>query len=119
MVSFCKDAWEKYALEGNPLAIEIKPEKSTRSRAQNKYYWRLLHQLEEDAWIEGRQYTAEIWHEFLKRRFLGVVDLPCGGTTAQSTSSLTVSEFQQYVTQVEVWAAQNLGIVWIDHTCEC
>lgn len=110
LMAFLALNWEAAVLSGKPLAVEIGPEKRKRSVQANRYYWDLLNQISEQAWVEGRQYASEVWHECAKRRFLGLVDLPGGGHMAQSTTDLSVPEFAEYVQKVEVWAASELGV---------
>ena len=91
-------------------AVEIKEHKAKRSAEANRRYWAILAQIAEDGWIEGRRYSAEVWHEFAKRRFIGVIDGPGGISIAESSSRLNTKEFADYVQKVEVWAATELGI---------
>lgn len=109
-IRFLEANWEAMARAGKCLVLEIKEEKAKRSNEANRYYWQLLHQIEEQAWIEGRQYKSEVWHECAKRRFLGLIDLPGGGHMAQSTTTLSTREFAEYVEQVTVWAATELAV---------
>ena len=106
--------WEDAADAGKPWAVQIGPENTKRSLASNRYYWQLLNQVSERAWIEGRQYSTEVFHELMKRRFIGVIDLPGGGSMAMSSSDLSVREFIEYVEQVEVFAATDLGVVFME-----
>src|SRR3990167_8718981 len=66
----------------NPIEILIREQPKKRSSQANRYYWQVLHQIEEQAWVEGRQYSADCWHEAAKRRILGLIDLPRGGAMA-------------------------------------
>ena len=80
--------------------------KKTRSSEQNKRYWKLLSLLAEKV-IQGTKYESESWHEYFKFKFLGADDikLPNGKVIvrAKSTTELDVSEFNEFMTQVEVW----------------
>jgi len=116
LMAFLAGNWLAMSRTKHPLVVECKPESTKRSTLQNKYYWAVLHQIEEQAWIEGRQYSSEVWHEAAKRRFIGLVDLPGGGTMAQSTTTLSTKEFLDYVTKVEAWAQQELGVSLMDMT---
>lgn len=113
-IQFARLNWEAMGQTKHPLVIEFKPEKTKRNLQQNRYYWAMLRQIEEQAWIEGRQYSSEIWHEAAKRRFIGLVDLPGGGSMALSSAELSTAEFAEYVTRVEVWAQQELGVNLLD-----
>lgn len=115
-IAFARANWQAMAGTKTPLVIEFKPESKKRSTQANRYYWQILHQIETDAWVEGRQYSADIWHELAKRKFIGCADMPGGGLMALSTTELSTSEFAEYVQKVECWAASELGITFIDNT---
>lgn len=87
--------------------------KQSRSTEANRRYWALLNEVAERVTPQGQQYTAETWHEYFKQRFLGVEEilLPNGKTIqrAHTTTLLDVSEFNDFMTQVEAWAA-NRGV---------
>ena len=108
--AFLQANYEACAKDGKPLAVEVHLESSKRSIQANRLYWALLHQIAEQAWMDGRQYSADIFHEYLKRHFLGCVDLPKGGTMGISTATLSVGEFAEYMTRVEAWATSELGV---------
>ena len=110
VVQFLNSNWEAMARSGKCLTVECKEEKAKRSNEANRYYWQLLHQVEEQAWVEGRQYSSEVWHEAAKRRFLGLVDLPGGASMGISTTTLSTREFAEYVEKVTAWAALELGV---------
>ena len=109
-IQFARNNWEAMARSGKCLTVECKEEKAKRSNEANRYYWQLLHQVEEQAWVEGRQYSSEVWHEAAKRRFLGLVDLPGGASMGISTTTLSTREFAEYVEKVTAWAALELGV---------
>ena len=107
---FLDQAWEEQAQLGKPLAVHVAPEEVVRTTKQNCYYWAILHELAENGWVEGRKFSAEVWHDYFKRRFIGVEDLPNGGTMAKESKRLSTKAFNDYVTKVEVCAAEELGI---------
>ena len=106
--------WEDAVRIGKPLQVDIGPEKAKRSLQANKFYWALLGQLSEQAWVEGRKYSSEVWHELAKRRFIGCIDLPNGATLGMSSSDLSTKEFAEYVDKVTVWAALELGVTFTE-----
>ena len=108
--SFLKANWRQTAKAGKPLAVTVQEYKAKRSGDQNRYYWQRLNEIAEQAWIGGRQFSADAWHEHFKRQFVGSEDLPHGGTAGISTTSLSVAEFAEYVGRVEAYAASELGI---------
>lgn len=90
--------------------------KMKRTKAQNRRYWGngVLKQVAEQAVVNGKQFSADVWHEFAKRKFLGVIELPDGGVVAVSSTNLTTEEFSDYCSKVEAWAASELGVVFYD-----
>jgi len=87
-----------------------------RTRAQNRSYWGngVLAQIAQQAVVNGRQYDAQTWHELLKRRFIGVVELPDGSVVGASSKGLSTAEFAEFCTQVEAYAASELGVTFYD-----
>lgn len=99
--------WREAASVGQPLSVEVKVHKDQRSLEQNKYYWQVLNQISEQA---QPRFSAEAWHEFFKRKFIGCIDLPMGQVIGMSTTKLNSTEFALYVTQVEAFAVMELGV---------
>jgi len=114
LYAFLKANWKACAAQGKPLAIQIGPEKAKRNLEQNRRYHAMVRQIEEQVWVEGRQFSSDAWHETIKRKFIGLIDLPGGGTIGQSTTTLSVGEFAEFMTRVEVWAAQELGVCFVE-----
>lgn len=114
LYAFLKANREACALAGKPLQIEISEEKDKRSLQQNKRYWAVLRTISETGWIHGKQFTSEAWHEYFRRKFIGCLDLPDGNTVGISTTKLTVEEFAEYMTQVEAFAATELGVEFME-----
>jgi len=87
-----------------------------RTSPQNRRYWGrgVLSQISEQAKVGGQQYGAEAWHELAKRKFLGVTELPDGSIVGKSSTNLTTTEFSEFCTQVEAWAATELGVTFYD-----
>lgn len=87
-----------------------------RTTKQNRRYWGngVLKQIAEQAAPAGKLYSAEIWHELAKRKFIGVIELPNGEVVGQSSTELTTDEFSRFCDQVEAWAATELGVSFYD-----
>lgn len=87
-----------------------------RTKPQNRRYWGrgVLAQIAEQATVGGKLYAAETWHELAKRKFIGVEELPNGEVIGRSSTSLTTAEFCEFCTQVEAWAATEMGVRFID-----
>lgn len=99
--------WRDAAKAGEPFTVEVKTHKDQRSLEANRYYWQVLNQISEKA---TPHFTAEAYHEFFKRKFIGCIDLPMGQVIGMSTTKLNSTEFALYVTQVEAFAVMELGV---------
>lgn len=91
--------------------VEFKKE---RSNFQNRYYWGVAI----DLLSEHTGSTPEEVHSILKTRFLKsfkLIDTKLGMVEIEyvrSTSNLTTKEFEEYLSQVRIWASSELS-VWI------
>lgn len=116
------------------LEIVIQRRTEARSVSQNAKQWAdVLAQISSQAWVSGKQFSTEVWHEHLKRMFLpesydpeltrnGYVkwaEMPDGSLKCVgSTTGLTKRGFSQYMTQIEVYAAHDLGVLFQVHNRE-
>lgn len=110
LYAFLKANWRAMADAGRPIALTAQEYKSKRSIEQNKRLWAILNQIAECAWFNGKQYSADAWHEHFKRAFIGADELPDGSMIGISTTTLNVEEFVAYMTRIEAYAAQELGV---------
>lgn len=112
-----------------PLEVVIREEKKARKLDQNALYWAgPLRDIAEQAWVHGRQYSAEVFHEHFKREYLPdnespdfddmhVKDgyqkwaiTPSGDRVLiGSTTGLTVRGMAAYLEQVYAYGA-SLGV---------
>ncbi|ENA37444.1 hypothetical protein HMPREF1487_04362 [Pseudomonas sp. HPB0071] len=97
------------------LEIVVRPMKEKRSVAQNRRYHALIRELSAIAWLDGRQYSKEAWHEWAKQEFIGWEDLPNGQRRGISTTTLSIEDFGNYMTQIEQWAASNGWPLMMEH----
>jgi hypothetical protein len=88
--------------------VTVKKYKRNRSLSQNSLYW---------MWITGigekLGYFRDEMHMVLALKFLPPVTVEWGGrkiVSAKSTSSLNVKEFTDYLNQIEIFAATELGL---------
>lgn len=112
-----------------PLEVVIREEVKARKLDQNGLYWAgPLRDIAEQGYVDGRTYSAEVWHSYFKREFLPEQYDPelCKSETYRkwdampngrmvlvgSTTDLTIRGFAQYLTQVEAYAATELGVVF-------
>ena len=87
-----------------------------RTPAQNRRYWGggVLAQIAAQATVNGRLYSAETWHEQMKRMFIGVIELPNGQVIGISSTGLTTDEFCKFCDKVEAYACTDLGVTFYD-----
>ena len=99
---------------GRRLVLVVKERQ--RTTPQNRRYWGkgVLAQIAEQAVVNGKQYDAETWHELFKRMFIGVKELPNGEIVGMSSKELSTTEFSDFCTQVEAYAATELGVTFYD-----
>jgi hypothetical protein len=71
----------------------------------------VLNEIAANAWVDGKQYSAEAWHEHFKRQFIGTEELPGGSTAGISTTTLDVGAFSEYIERVIQYAAEHLGVM--------
>lgn len=115
-----------------PLEIVIREEEKPRKQDQNAMMWSCqLKCISSQAYVNGRTYSAEVWHEHFKELFLPDAfqshehqaeivkegyrkyDTSPGGKRilVGSTTELTVKGFAIYLQQVEAFGA-NLGVIY-------
>jgi hypothetical protein len=110
LVALVKANAPSFAEKGEPLRVIITSEEKKRNAEQNKFLWGVVYRdIAEQAWVEGRQFDKDTWHEYFARKF-GVcedVTLPDGEVIVRrkSTAQMSVGEFSQYMTQVQAHAA--------------
>ena len=110
----CKNA-EEWVKQGD-LQITIAPKKSKRTLEQNKLLWAVYHELAEQAFVDGKRFHPEIWHEYCKGFFLGFDErlLPDGQVLRQpvSTTILNTTEMTDYINRIMAYGASEFGIEW-------
>lgn len=110
----CLKAWAKTAEEGRPFVVEVRFDKEKRSRGQNALYWARLADISDQFQPDKKRFTRDALHEFFRRQFLPVEELPDGTTMASSTTHLDSTQFSEYLLQVEAYAAQEMGVRFIE-----
>lgn len=112
--AFLRSNWKAMAEAGKPLAVTVSEFQAKRSVEQNSRLHALLADIARNAWVNGRQYDAETWKEFYRRKFIGIeeYELPDGTRSERgiSTTTLGVGDFASFMTQIECHAAQDLGV---------
>lgn len=99
-------------MAGRRMVLTVEPEK--RTYKQNSRYWSrgILSQIAEKVVVDGRRFSAEVWHEQFKRQFIGIEELPNGQIVGASSTELSIAEFSVFVDQVEAFAATELGVMF-------
>jgi len=115
------------------IEICIRPVTKTRSESQNKRHWAaVMKDISDQAYVGGKQFSVEIWHSFLKAKFLPspecediallvknpekyqlFADMPDGSVKCVgSTTQLTVRGFSEYMESVQAWAVTECGVMF-------
>ena len=110
VIAFLTANWEQFAADGKALAVQVAVHKARRTPEQNRRHFAMLGEIADQAWIGGRQYDKDVWHDYFCRKFIGETDLPGGKTMAMSSSALNIEEFGQFMHRIEAYAAQELGV---------
>ena len=88
-----------------------------RRDVQNRRYWAIMHQIAEQLRVNNELMSAETWHEWAKRRFIGVreVVLPDGEIVVlgMTSTELSVADFSDYMQMLEAWAVEH-GVIFND-----
>lgn len=108
--AYLRENWRIASLAGRPLAVTVTQYKEKRSQEQNKRYWAILGEIAERVNMNGKVFSAESWHEYFRRYFIGCDELPDGGVIGISTTTLSVEEFSEYMEKITAFAASNLGL---------
>ena len=87
-----------------------------RTPEQNRRYWGrgVLAQIAEQATVNGKLYSAEVWHEQFKRMFIGFDELPNGQIIGKSSKELNTAQFCEFSDKVEAYACTDLGVTFYD-----
>lgn len=109
MLDYIKATAGPMAAAGKPLSVEIGEYQQKRSSDQNRLYWSVLAEIAEAAEIEGKRFSREAWHEHFRSEYLPKQESP-SGLVAMSTTQLTKQEFADYVTRIQAFATQTLGV---------
>ncbi|MCL8261823.1 recombination protein NinB [Acinetobacter baumannii] len=123
----------KAASEGKPLVVEIKPESKDRSKAQNRLYWKWLHEIHKKTGNDEDQLHFEFKKRFLikilrrddaeyaemclaitelkkseSEQYRAIAD---GVIRETSTTRMNTSQFTNYLNLIEAFALKEFGMV--------
>ena len=102
---------------GRPLRVIVTEDEKKRTSEANRFYWgAVLTTIAEQAWVDGRQFSKDVWHEHFARLYLPHTEIvtPYGEIISRrkSTTELTVAEFSEYLRRVQSDAASSLGVIF-------
>lgn len=69
----------KAAIDNAPFGIDVKLQEHKKARSldqQSLLFAGPLKDISDQAWINGRQFSVEIWHRYCKEEFLPDIDEP-------------------------------------------
>jgi hypothetical protein len=111
----------------NPIEVRIGECVKVRKQDQNALMWSgPLIDISEQAYVNGRTFSPDVWHEFFKREYLPEqydeelckegyrkweIDPAGNRVLVGSTTQLTIKGFAQYLTQIEAHGA-SLGVMF-------
>lgn len=107
LYAFLKANWRAMAEQDKPLSVLVTEKRPKRTDEQNRLYWSRLGEIANQAWIDGKQYSKDVWHEYYKARFGPRVEGPHGQAVAMSTTDLSVEDFTRYMNEIAADAASN------------
>jgi hypothetical protein len=104
-------------IDGTQYLLTFQKLEEKRRDVQNRRYWAIMHEIAEQLLINEQQMSADTWHEWAKRRFIGVkeIRLPDGEIIAlgMTSTDLSVPQFSDYMQMLEAWAVDH-GVIFND-----
>lgn len=100
--------------DGKDVWVEIRENKKKRSTFQNNYYWGVVVPSFLEIFAKaGLDFNSEKVHDILKTRFLLVKD---PYVRIKSTTELSPDEFNNYIMNLQAWAATDFDYIIPDPT---
>lgn len=91
------------ALRGRDVQVLVEPKRKPRSLAENNYYWGVVIPIIS----EWSGFTPEETHLALKENFLSEFDRAHGLMRMKSTADLSTVDFEKYMSNIRMWAADQ------------
>ena len=91
------------ALRGRDVQGLVEPKRKPRSLAENNYYWGVVIPIIS----EWSGFTPEETHLALKEHFLSEFDRAHGLMRMKSTADLSTVDFEKYMSNIRMWAADQ------------
>jgi hypothetical protein len=96
------------------LSVSVSEASKPRTRDQNDYARALVREVASNAWVNGRQFSADAWWEFFAREFgpCDEVELPNGEVVKRrrSTTEMSAKAFSEFIDAIRDYAANTLGL---------
>lgn len=132
-INFMHTHYTQANFEGKPLVVEIKPECLNRSKAQNRLYWKWLHEIHRKTGNDEDQ----LHFEFKKKFLIGILKrdddeyaamclaiktlkqseseqyeaIANGVIRETSTTRMDTKQFTEYLNLIEAFALKTFGLV--------
>jgi hypothetical protein len=104
---YLRDQWDW----AHPVRIDWKRWTNPRTLSQNNLLWMWLTEMAEHFSRKGTVYTPDDMHDLVCHKFLGYEDRRVGNTEIKhqlrGTSTLDKGEFQNFMEQIDAWAADH------------
>ncbi|MRR49353.1 MAG: recombinase [Rhodocyclaceae bacterium] len=117
VVSFINDNAAACIARNAPLRIIITEDEMDRLDEQIAFYFGVIvKSTAEQAWVNGRQYSKEVWHEHFAQEFLPPIEieLPTGEIITRRASiargKIGVKAMAHYTQEVEAYVVGELGV---------
>jgi len=114
---FIKANAAAYCDRKTPLRVIVTEDERDRLDEQISFYFGVaIKRLSEEAWVDGRLFSKEAWHEELASRFLPATEIvtPSGEIVLRRQSiargRIGVKAMATFITQVQAYAATEHGI---------
>ncbi|MQZ31955.1 hypothetical protein F4U02_13270 [Acinetobacter haemolyticus] len=132
-INYLHNNYTQANFEGKPLVVEIRPESKDRSKAQNRLYWKWLHEIHKKTGNDEDQLHFEFKKKFLigilkrdddeyaamclaisalkqseSEQYRAIAD---GVIRETSTTRMNTSQFTNYLQLIEAFALREFGIV--------
>lgn len=111
MLRFISANWPQMA-SGKPMrAMQVvcSAYDPRRNSEQNAKLYSLERDIAAAAWIAGKQYSPEAWHEFFLDKLAPRID-GVDGPRIKRSSSMTVAELSSHISAIQAYAATELGL---------
>ncbi|HDS1307592.1 TPA: recombination protein NinB, partial [Stenotrophomonas maltophilia] len=132
-INYLHNNYTQANFENKPLVVEIKPEAKDRSKAQNRLYWKWLHEIHKKTGNDEDQ----LHFEFKKKFLIGILKrdddeyaamclaisalkqseseqyrvIADGVIRETSTTRMNTSQFTNYLQLIEAFALKEFGLV--------